>query len=141
MLKTKFVKFSLINQNWMKLCSTYYRVSINDCQVKPALDKNITVPPFWNRCPFNLLSTVTSDMIGVLFALFNPVFVLCIRFITSKLCIFQYKLQILKMFLSFRICRIYSTHKAAHSKLASWTRQSFMDSLYKPMAKNANKKS
>jgi hypothetical protein len=26
------------------------RVSINDCRVKPALEKKITVPLFWNRC-------------------------------------------------------------------------------------------
>jgi hypothetical protein len=31
---------------------------------------------------FNLLLTVTSDIIGVLFALFNPVFVRYIRFTT-----------------------------------------------------------
>jgi hypothetical protein len=31
---------------------------------------------------FNLLLTVTSDIIGVLFALFNPVFVPYIHFIT-----------------------------------------------------------
>jgi hypothetical protein len=25
-------------------------LSINDCRVKPALEKNIIVSPFWNRC-------------------------------------------------------------------------------------------
>jgi hypothetical protein len=44
---------------------------------------------------FNLLLIVTS---GILFALFNPVFVCYIRFFTinkhQKICFFQYKLQI-----------------------------------------------
>jgi hypothetical protein len=47
-----------------------YRVSTNDCRVKPALEKKYYCVAFLKRIPnFNLLSTVTSDINGVLFAL------------------------------------------------------------------------
>jgi hypothetical protein len=48
------------------------RMSINDCQVTPALKKNIIVKQMPN---FNSLLTITSDVV-VLFALFSLVFVL-----------------------------------------------------------------
>jgi hypothetical protein len=57
-------------------------VSINDCRVKPTL-KKYDCGDFLKQMPnFNLLLTVTSDINDVLFALFNPVFVPCIHFIT-----------------------------------------------------------
>jgi hypothetical protein len=56
---------------------------------------------------FNLLLTLTSDINGVLFALFSPVFFPYIRFITfitAKICLFQYKLEIRPVFELNKIC-------------------------------------
>jgi hypothetical protein len=53
---------------------------------------------------FNLLLTHTSDINGVLFALFSPVFFPYIRFITAKICLFQYKLQIRPFLELNKIC-------------------------------------
>jgi hypothetical protein len=60
-----------------------YRESIKDCRVKPALKKNYYCAAFLKQMPnFNLSLSVTSDINGVLVALFNPVFIPYICFIT-----------------------------------------------------------
>jgi hypothetical protein len=64
--------------------------------IKPALEKNILVPPFWKMSNFNSLLTVPSD-IDVLFALFSRVFVLS-KLTSNQLIntksLYIYKLQI-----------------------------------------------
>jgi hypothetical protein len=65
----------------MLICCTYRVLPINYCRVKPALEKKYYCAAFLKQMPnFDSLLTV----IFVLFALFTPVFVPYIRFITAN---------------------------------------------------------
>jgi hypothetical protein len=111
--------------------------------------KNCTA--FFKQMPnFNLLLTVISDINGVLFALFNPVFVPYIRFITVNIgryirnLYFSIRLVLelnrLAKFVRVGLSR-QPNLKMWHSEfaeqsgtfkvfIASWTRQSFIDTLH-----------